>query len=608
MKRRFGLGAVAATCGALVLAGVVTPPGATAAGAPADRTSRTEARRVAAVKSPTIRWSDCSALVTRGRCGSLRVPLDYDRPNGPWIDIALFKVTAAKPRLKQGTLFLNPGGPGGSGVEIATVAPRFLGKEVLDRFDVVGFDPRGTNLSTNVRCWPDANAQALAYKDSPAVPLTTADRRLTAKVARQVGRACSTTGRPLSASMSTAEVARDLEVMRRAVGDRKLNYLGFSYGTYLGAVYANMFPDRAGRLVVDGVLDPVGWSGTRATRNIPLENRIRSAEAGTTALNEFFERCVGVGTSKCAMLKHGDPAANFKALVARLRGGGTITWTDPDGRSLSVDLPSVLFTVDGILRGRSVDLLDEYLAAAFAAMKAPTTSAALAGSVKEAARLQSAVRAASDGTTLQQGLAKRYGVTWPYQNGPEAYQSVLCTDGLHPARTTDWIGFARRTEAKYPLFGGVQVWASAACARNSWTARDEDAYRGVFSRRTRTPVLVVGNYWDPATSYKGAQALARVLGNGRLVSSDNWGHTAYGSSACVTDAIDAYLVTGVVPRKGTVCHSTEQPFSSGAARLSAVGRDGAPSAAGAGLAARRSALESALAGAGPVKAAMTVGG
>lgn len=602
MRRRFAVSAGAVACGAMVLAGVVVPPGASAAGPrPADRTSRTEARRIAAVKSPTIRWKDCSALVDRGQCGSLRVPLDYDRPNGPWIDIALFKVKAAKPSQRQGTLFLNPGGPGGSGVAIAAAASRFLSPALLDRFDVVGFDPRGTNLSTNVRCWKDANAQARTFALAPAVPVTATEQQRMAAFARQVGRACSTGGRPMSASMSTAEVARDLEVMRRAVGDEKLTYLGFSYGTYLGAAYANLFPDRAGRLVVDGVLDPVAWAGTRKTRDVPLENRILSAKAQSRALQQFFARCVKAGRPTCAMLEHGDPARNFTTMVAALRSGRSISWKDPaSGLTLAVDLEAVLATIDSVLRGTVVDVLDSYLADIYGALAAPASSTARAGYLRQAVRLQDAVRTMSGAgsTALRRQLADRFGVNWPYANSLDAYQSVLCTDGLHGRKATDWIAWARRTEARYPLFGSQVVWSSAPCARTTWTAHDEDAYRGPFTKRTGTPVLVVGNYWDPATAYEGARGLARRLGNARLLTSDNWGHTAYGTSDCVTKAIDTYLLTGRTPKAGTVCHSDLQPFTASAAPLGTTGSRSTSPSPDAALADRRTALESALRGPG----------
>jgi len=139
---------------------------------------------------------------------------------------------------------------------------------------------------------------------------------------------------------------------------------------------------------------------------------------------------------------------------------------------------------------------------------------------------------------------------------------VLCTDGNHPRNAEAWPGYARSADRRAKYFGRAWTWWTSPCAKATWTAHDEDAYRGPFDRRTAAPVLVVGNTWDPATAYWGAESVSRLLPNSRLLSSDNWGHTAYGTSACATGAMDAYLISGTLPEKGTVCHGDVQPFES----------------------------------------------
>lgn len=261
----------------LILALLLSFVAATPAQA-ADRTSKTEARRVDRVKTPKLKWVE--AEEGSGYAATVKVPRDYDKPTGATVTLALFKVPAADPARRIGTLFLNPGGPGGSGVDIALAATSFLSQSVLDRFDIIGFDPRGTNASSRVRCFSSSGRQGAALAGmSSAFPSTGTEEKSFIAAGKKLASGCSGYGAAMASSMSTAEVARDLDVLRRAVGDAKLNYLGYSYGSYLGAVYANMFPDRFRAMVIDGVLDPAAYAGTKATRSVPTSLRIRSAEA-----------------------------------------------------------------------------------------------------------------------------------------------------------------------------------------------------------------------------------------------------------------------------------------------------------------------------------------
>jgi hypothetical protein len=174
-------------------------------------------------------------------------------------------------------------------------------------------------------------------------------------------------------------------------------------------------------------------------------------------------------------------------------------------------------------------------------------------------RTQKAGKAAARAEAARQ--RKAFGFSFPYFNGAEAFQSVLCTDGLNPKDAASWPWYAHQAGERAPDFGPLWAWSSAPCASTTWTVRDEDAYRGPFTRRTVNPVLVVGDYYDPATNYLGAVKAASLLPNSRLLSSDSWGHTAYGTSACVSDAVNSYLLTLALPRRGTVCTGDSQPFT-----------------------------------------------
>ncbi|MFI5835239.1 alpha/beta hydrolase [Micromonospora sp. NPDC051300] len=531
----------------ILLAGSAVAPAAAATPQPPtyDRTSAAEARRVDRVPTPKLDWYACYDYA---ECATVRLPLDYDQPKGATTEVALLRVKARDQQHKVGSLFLNPGGPGGSGTDIALAAPYFLGDDLLDRFDVVGVDPRGVAASDNIKCFPSVKDQAKAYAGlNVAFPWTKAEEKAYVASSKAVGRACSTTGKPLTGAASTAEVARDMDVLRRAVGDKKLSYLGFSYGTALGQYYANMFPDRFRALVVDGVLNPNAWVGQGKARDQLQETRLRSADGAYKALHEILVRCGKVGADKCELAAKGDPVAAYETVAKRLRKKPVVI-DDPDYGSYTVSYADFVGATLGALYdpygwSSVVEITVQLLAATDpAAGKAATASA----------RKALAARAAQ--------ARQQRGYDFPYNNGLETFLTVDCTDAYHPKSADAWPALSAKEDQRAPYFGRAWAWGTSPCARNTWTVRDEDAYTGPFNRTTAAPVLVVGNYWDPATNYQGAVGSARLLPNSRLLSSDSWGHTAYGTSACVTGKVDAYLLTGKPPAKGTRCVGDSQPF------------------------------------------------
>lgn len=532
-----------------------------------DRTVRAEADRVDRVPTPRPSWWDCGGLYVAGaQCAMVALPLDYDQPLGPTTRVAVLRLRASDPARRIGTLFVNPGGPGGSGVELAAAAREFLSPAVRARFDVVGFDPRGTNLSSNVRCWPDAATRATALRGlDAAFPWGPVQEAAAVRSAQAFGAACST-GAPavLAGSVSTAQVARDMDVLRRMTGDRRLTYLGFSYGTYLGEVYANLFPDRVRAVALDGVLDPVAWAGTRRTRTVPMTTRIGSAQGSAQALSRILRQCRATGPAYCQLAAKGDPVALYDGLLASLRtapvvlrdGDFVLRYTYTDVVSTVTDMlysPFGYADVDSftsfLLELRDPAATPAARAAARAGLHRLTTKYAAFGTPPAPS---ARVRAAWARATRTAAPA--------YANGPEAFQAVLCTDGLAPGRAERWPLLAARSDRGTRGFGRQWAWASAPCARTTWTARDEDAYRGPFDRRTASPVLVVGTVWDPATPYAGAVSTARRMPGSRLLTSVSWGHTAYGASACVDTAIEQYLLATTLPRRGTRCRGDVQPF------------------------------------------------
>src|SRR5690349_6917813 len=277
----------------------------------------------AAAPPPAVSWAACGDGF---ECATVPAPLDYDRPRGVQIAVALIRLPAAEPGRRIGSLLLNPGGPGGSGVEFARAVAHEMPLELRARFDIVGFDPRGINLSTPLRCF-DTYEQAIAVEPPFPYPDSPAEERRQRVSDDRLAAACARHGGAIADHMSSADAARDMDLLRDRLGDRKLTYLGYSYGSLLGQNYANLFPSRVRALVIDGVVDPVAWSTGhgRDAKTIPVGTRIGSADGARRTLGEFFRLCDAAGAG-CAF--SGDASRRYAALAQRLRGHPA-TITDP---------------------------------------------------------------------------------------------------------------------------------------------------------------------------------------------------------------------------------------------------------------------------------------
>jgi pimeloyl-ACP methyl ester carboxylesterase len=524
-----------------------------------DETTKVEAKRVDSVPTPKLNWYKCYDYA---QCATVKLPMDYDQPRGAKTEVALLRVKASDQKHRIGSLFVNPGGPGGSATQFALESVDLLDESVTSRFDIVGIDPRGTNFSDNVTCFanPAAQAPVLDALTGIAFPYTKKQEASVVAASRTLGKACSTTGKPLSASMSTAEVARDMDVLRRAVGDAKLSYLGFSYGTYLGQVYANLFPDRTRAIAIDGVIDPIAWAGTPATAKQPSSDRTHSADGATKALHEILLRCDRAGGELCAFAP-GNPVTNFDLVANRLKAH-PLVFEDPwEGVSVTFSYADMIgTTLDDLYYTDGSDEIAAMMADLIILTEPP---AANAGAKKIAARKLAAKDFAARIAAKEKTAAAGKRLGFPYDNAIEAFTSVLCTDGLNPTDAAAWPAAAAAADKRAKYFGRLWTWSSSPCAANTWTAHDEDAYRGAFTHKTISPVLVVGNYWDPATNYAGAAKVAGLLPNSGLLSSNSWGHTAYGTSECVNNAVNSFLLKVNLPARGTVCVGESQPFTGG---------------------------------------------
>jgi len=558
--------AAAAALVSLALAGLACsaapPAGATAAGpqpasgsvtAGQDRTAPAQARLVDRVPAPVLHWRSCRRIA---QCATAMLPLDYRHPDGARIRIALLRIPARDPRHRLGTVFVNPGGPGDSARDFAfsaTVPPAVPAK-IRDRFDIVGIDPRGVGGSTPIRCFTSGAERARVEGPLTATPfpVTAAAQRTWIGAARALGRACSATARPIASAMSTTEDARDMDVLRRAVGDRKLTFLGVSYGSYLGLVYASMFPDRVRAMVLDGIVNARAWAGTPATAGVPQLDRVGAAAASDRVLRKLLALCQRAGRPACPFAGPGarpSTTARFARLAARLRA-------HPE-RLAAPGTRAVTFTYQNLIAdtGQWLRLQAGYRGlfpelAGLARLTAPGGGGpGRAAVVRQVLRLHAA---------LQPGPV-------PYDHYA-ASSAVLCTDGLHAADAAAWPAAASAASRQARYFGAAYAWDTVQCATGTWTAQDPNVYRGPFRPRTSAPVLLVGARWDPATSFSSAVETARMLPGSRLVASGNWGHTSLLTSACVDNAVWDYLLRpqAVAPRV-THCRGDIQPFAPGPA-------------------------------------------
>ena len=452
------------------------------------------------------------------------------------------------PARRIGSLFLNPGGPGGSGVDfLVGVGQQLYSDEVRARFDLVGFDPRGIIRSTPLRCF-DSAEEWEPYFTPFAFPLTREEERIWIAADRYLLRACDRRAGPIIDHMATADVARDLDVLRAAVGDQRLTYAGYSYGSYLGVTYANLFPRRVRALVVDGVLDPIAWSTGRGGEAwlVPFSTRLRSDAGAQATLDEFFRLC-DAGGDACAF--SGDAAERYAALARRLREEpAEIVF--PDGTTGLLDYSNLV----GITLGALYD------------------SSAWIEFAQFLADVETQVAPARIGVRLQRvyerpgpAYAPTRGVRWhedsDYQNFIEGFPGVACSDSDNPDDYGAWSIAGALADAQFGYFGRLWTWASSICAE--WRGFDRDRYMGPFNRATANPVLVVGTRFDPATRYEGAQLVAGLLPSSALLTVHGWGHTSLFLSQCADATVSRYLIDVATPPAGTTCQQDVVPFAVG---------------------------------------------
>ena len=461
-----------------------------------------QANDLAAFEGQALAWRDCGG---GSQCARLRVPLDYDNPSGATITIAVMRTPATGER--KGSLVANPGGPGVPGLSYASSLAWSLPPSVAESYDLVGFDPRGVGESSPITC--QSQRELKPWLTADATPDTRAEVRRFARLSAAFGVACQARSPQLVAHVSTRDTARDLDILRAALGDERLTFVGASYGTYLGAMYADQFPDRVGRLVLDGAIDP-------RDDQVSLTNgQIDGFDDAATRMARYCARkraCPVPGSDTAGVLR------SINRLLLRL-----------DAQPLS--------TSTGAPLGQQ-EALTGLLSGLYDKGSWDSTLAAFGQAI------------GGDGT----GLAEMgRGFLTSGATFLSAFYAISCIDSPAPPGTgaiSSWAA-ERARNTRVPELARYLAWSVLPCT--TWPAHVAEP-PGPVHAENAAPILVVGTTHDPATPYRWAQSLARQLDSGVLLTRAGDGHTAIGSGApCISRAVGAFLTRGVVPDHGTVC-------------------------------------------------------
>jgi pimeloyl-ACP methyl ester carboxylesterase len=453
----------------------------------------------------SLHWSACGS---GHQCARLQVPLDYAHPAGRSIQLAVLKVPALDKAKRLGSMVVNPGGPGASGVDYARSAATVYGKKIREAYDVVGFDPRGVGSSTALSCLSDHQLDRLVASDPD--PDTAAERRQSDALTKQLGDGCLEKSGSLTRHVSTVEVAKDLDVLRAALGDRKLTYFGASYGTSIGATYASLFPTHVGRMVLDGALDA----------SVPLVPfNLVQAHGFEVALRAYVAACVAKGD--CYL------GSTVDAGIARIQR----FMRDVEARPLrdrTGEVPIGL-AIYGIYlplyNQRLWPVLDRALQNAFNGDPGILRLAAY------------------------EYLGRSPAGHW--DNELEAFDAITCLDRDEGVPIDKVESYVPRFEKASPTFGRVFAYSLPLCS--VWPVHSGRHPKALHVTKA-PPVLIVGTTRDPATPLVWAQSLHRQIGRSVLVTRDGDGHTGYhAGSSCVDDTVESYLVDDTVPDKDVSC-------------------------------------------------------
>ncbi|MCZ7433137.1 alpha/beta hydrolase [Streptomyces sp. WMMC1477] len=462
-----------------------------------------------ALTGQKLSWEECGSpapgrpeLADRWECADMKAPLDYDKPDGETLDIALIRTRATEDDRRVGSLLFNFGGPGGSGVATLPNTERTF--STLNTFyDLVSFDPRGVGRSSKVRCQSDAEIEESLSLD--LTPDTAAEEKEFLDDAKALSADCERKAGKVLPHVGTSDAARDMDLMRHLLGDEKLHYLGFSYGTSLGGTYAHLFPGNVGRMVLDAAVDPTAGSVTHA----------KNQALGFQRALENYLRSTGE-----------DPAKGTKRITALLERIDEDPLPTSSGREL---------TEGQALYG----------------LVTPLYSKSSWPALEEA--LEEAENGRGDRLLALSDSYHGRDAEGRFEASSHAQRAVSCADDSSRPTMADAKAVLPEFEKVSPVFGPFLAWDTAGwCADWPVPGEREDPEA---SAEGAAPIVVVGTTGDPATPFEGAERMAKELGEdvGVLVTFDGEGHGAYFASDCVQDTVNAYLARGEVPRNGLTC-------------------------------------------------------
>ncbi|AYF97487.1 alpha/beta hydrolase [Protaetiibacter intestinalis] len=464
----------------------------------------------------TPSWSGCGASGID--CTEVTVPLDWDDPTGDTIQIAIARHKASGTPI--GSLLINPGGPGGSGYDFVHDSVDYIvTSDVLDDYDVIGFDPRGVNHSTPVECYTDSADQDewLYGTYSSAYGTQGWLDELTERAADWTA-ACDANTGALMGHLDAASVARDMDVIRAVLGDTELHYLGYSYGTYLGTMYAELFPEKVGRMVLDGAVDPsVGDLDALATQMAGFDSGLRA----------YMTWCISSG-GDCPF--SGDVDAAMKSVRQMLDTVDARHFVASDGR----ELDSATVATGIILTLYSESYWPE-LSNLFTSLR------------KGDADTVFVYADAYNGRDAGGGYS---------DNSMEIYTAVTCNEGDLATDGVSTLDGLAKIDAAAPILGRYAAYDDYAmldvvCSNWPYPVAELPT---TFDAQGAPPIMVIGTTNDPATPYANAVSLSKQLSSGFLVSYEGEGHTIYAQGvACVDDTVDAYLLKGTVPASDPMC-------------------------------------------------------
>jgi pimeloyl-ACP methyl ester carboxylesterase len=454
-----------------------------------------------------LKWEACGEF----QCATARAPLDWDDPSAEEIELALIRQSARE--TKVGSLLVNPGGPGASGWDfVAESVDSAVTEALQDRFDIVGFDPRGVGRSTAVSCFEPAELDHFLYGIPGGSPGSNQWITAQNELSHTFGQACLAMTGPLLGNVDTLSAARDLDMLRAALGEDQLDYVGYSYGAYLGTIFAETYPDRVGRLVLDGAIDP-GISDAAIS--------LAQAQGFERALRAYLTACMAAAT--CPFQGSVDDAmAKVRAILDAVAKNPI---PSSDGRSLGAE--SLLIAIAAPLYSAETwPLLDSLF------------TTVLAGQADVA-------------LTLVDGYYGRTPEGEYTSNQFEALRAVKCLDYEYQNNVAVMKEQGKELSRVAPYIGPYLAYGDLACL--SWPFKAERP-RAAVTASGAAPILVLGTTNDPATPYEWAVSVASQLESGILVTMQGEGHTAFNKgNACVDATVEQYLIEGVVPAADVMC-------------------------------------------------------